>query len=56
VQAHVEDVNVDGLDDLVVQIMDMDGTYQQGTGTATLTGETTGGVPFIGSDSICVTQ
>lgn len=56
VQASIEDVNNDGFDDLVVKIIDSDGTYTEGTGTATLTGELFDGTPIEGSDSICLTQ
>ena len=52
--AHVEDVNDDGFDDLVVQIEDVDGTFASGNGTATLTGNLYDGTPFEGSDDICV--
>jgi hypothetical protein len=54
VQAHIEDVNEDGLDDLMVQIEDVDGVYDEGEAIATLTGETFDGIPVVGSDSICV--
>ena len=55
-QAHMEDSNGDGLDDLVVQIEDLDSTYQVGDDMATLAGETFDGRPIEGSDSICITQ
>jgi len=55
-QASVEDVNNDGFDDLVVKIIDTDGTYTVGTVTATLTGQLFDGVSIVGSDSICITQ
>ena len=55
-QASIEDVNDDGFDDLVIKIMDADGTYAEGEGTATLTGELFDGTPIEGSDSICITQ
>jgi hypothetical protein len=55
-QAHVEDVNADGFEDLVLQIEDTDGTFASGSGTATLTGQLLDGTPIEGSDSICVTQ
>ena len=48
-----KDVNGDGFLDLVIQIVD-DGSYSSGTTTATLTGETFGGMPIEGSDSICI--
>ncbi len=53
-QAHNEDVNNDGLVDLVVQIEDVDGTYAEGNATATLMGETFDGTPVEGTDSICI--
>jgi hypothetical protein len=52
--AHVEDVNGDGFDDLVVQIQDTDGTFAAGSGTAVLTGKRFDGTAFGGSDAICV--
>ena len=39
-QASIKDVNNDGMDDLVLQIEDVDGTYQAGTSTGILSGET----------------
>jgi hypothetical protein len=54
VLAHIEDVNGDGYDDLVVQIQDIDGVFSSGTGTATVSGLTKEGNDFEGSDSICV--
>lgn len=53
--ASQEDVNGDGLTDLVVKIEteNLDpGTFQNGT--ATLTGETSDGIEFTGSDSITI--
>ena len=55
-QAHVEDVNGDDLDDLVLQIQDQDGTYSPGDTTATLTGETFDGTKIQGTDSICIVR
>jgi len=55
-QANIEDVNNDGFDDLVVKIIEIDGTYTEGLGIATLTGELFDGTPIQGSDSICITQ
>lgn len=52
--AHIEDVNGDGFDDLVVQIEDVDGTFTSGSGVATLMGNLFDGTPFQGSDEICV--
>ena len=53
-QAHIEDVNNDGLDDLMMQIEDVDGTYELGDTIATLTGETFAGIQIVGTDSICI--
>jgi len=53
-QAHIQDVNGDGFDDLVVQIEDVDGAFTDGTGTATLTGQLFNGTPFEGTDDICI--
>jgi len=55
-QTNIEDVNGDGFDDLIVKIIDEDGIYEQGTGTATLTGELFDGTSIEGTDSICITQ
>jgi len=52
--SHIEDINGDGFDDLVVQIQDRDGSFASGSGTATLTGNQFDGTPIIGCDSICV--
>jgi hypothetical protein len=52
--AHIEDVNGDGWDDLVVQIQDQDEAFTSGSGTAKITGQLWDGTPFEGSDSICV--
>jgi hypothetical protein len=51
---HIEDVDGDGLDDLVVQIERVEGTYQEGDSIATITAKTFGGIPISGRDSICV--
>jgi hypothetical protein len=53
-QAYTEDVNDDGLEDLLVNIEDVDDTYQAGEVTATLTGETFDGKSIIGTDNICI--
>lgn len=52
--AHYEDVNGDGFEDLVIQIEDSDGVFQNGEGTATLTGNLFDGTPIEGTDSICI--
>jgi hypothetical protein len=54
-QANIEDVNDDGLPDLVVKIID-DGIYSPGDTTATLTGQLNDGTPIEGTDSICIIQ
>jgi len=54
IQAHIEDVNGDGLEDLMVQIQDVDGTYEADDTIATLTAETFTGYPIMGTDSICI--
>jgi hypothetical protein len=54
--AAYEDVNADGFTDLVVKIEDVDGTFTQGSGTATLTGNLLGGTPILGTGDICITQ
>lgn len=51
---HYEDVNGDGFDDLVLQIQDMDGAFQPGTVTATLSGELLCGTPIVGQDDITI--
>jgi parallel beta-helix repeat protein len=53
-QSHFEDIYWDGLNDLIVQIEDVDGTYQQGDATATLSGKTFSGTSIRGTDSICI--
>jgi hypothetical protein len=52
--AHLEDVNGDGLLDLVVQIEDVDGAFTSGDGWATLTGSLLDGTSFQGMDEICI--
>ena len=49
----LEDVNSDGFQDLVVQILD-DAQYSPGDAEATLTGLTFDGLEFQGTDSICI--
>ena len=53
-QAHIEDSNGDGFDDLVVQIREQDGTYAEGDTIATITGETFNGTHIVVTDSICI--
>jgi len=52
--AHIEDVNEDGIEDLVVQIEDTDGTFSSGDTIATVTGNLLNGIQFEGSDTICI--
>jgi len=55
--AHIEDVNHDGFNDLVVQIEDTDHVFTVGTTTATLKGKlypTFGSTAIEGTDSICI--
>lgn len=55
--AHIEEVNNDGFDDLVLQFEDVDGVFQEGQTDATLIGnlyEEYGGTPIEGSDVICI--
>jgi hypothetical protein len=52
--AHTEDVNGDGLIDLVVQIEDTDQVFTTGTTTATLTGNLYDGTHIAGEDDICI--
>lgn len=54
--SHIEDVNGDFVDDLVVQIEDADGTFSVGSTTTILTGNLFDGTPFEGTDTICITQ
>lgn len=57
--AAYEDVNGDGFIDLVLKIEDVDGTFTQGSGTATLSGNLLpefGGTPIEGVGDICITQ
>ena len=52
--AHIEDSNGDGINDMVVQIEDDDGVYDEGSSIGTITGETYDGVKFQGTDSLCI--
>ncbi|PXF56192.1 MAG: hypothetical protein C4B58_14320 [Deltaproteobacteria bacterium] len=53
-QAHIEDVNNDGCDDLVVQIEDQDGVFENGETEATITGNLYDGTAIKGTDTICI--
>lgn len=53
--AHIDDVNNDGFDDLVVKIEDEDGIFTTGTSTATLTGLMFDSTPILGTDEVCIT-
>lgn len=50
----LEDVNGDGYDDLVVQVYTKDLELVPGDAIAELTGETYGGIPIYGSDSVSI--
>jgi hypothetical protein len=50
--AHIEDVDGDGYDDLVIQIQDTDNTFKEGSTTAKLTGFLCDGTPIVGTDAI----
>ena len=52
--AHVEDVNGDGYDDLILQIEDVDAAFEEGDTIATLTGKLLDGTTIEGSDTICI--
>ena len=55
--ANIENVNGDVFNDLVVKIEDIDGTFQVGETTATLTGNLLpafGSTPIEGTDTICI--
>lgn len=54
IQAHIEDVNDDGLDDLMILIEDIEGTFSVGDEIAILTGITFNGISIEGIDSICI--
>ena len=53
-QAHIEDVNNDDCDDLVVQIEDQDGVFENGETEATITGNLYDGTAIEGTDTICI--
>jgi hypothetical protein len=53
-QAHVADVDGDGLDDLMVQIQDIAGTYGEGDTYGTLVARTMSGIAIEGTDTICL--
>jgi parallel beta-helix repeat protein len=46
----------DGYPDLVCQFVDQDGVWKQGESIATVRGKLSGGAPFMGTDSIKITQ
>lgn len=52
--AHIEDVDGDDIDDMVVQIQDEAGTFPIGFSNATLTWEFYDGMSFSATDEICV--
>ncbi len=52
--AHIEDINNDSFDDLVVQIEDDNRMFAIGDETATLTGKLYDGTSIKGTDSICI--
>ncbi len=52
--ASVEDVNGDGVLDMVVKIQDVDGAFTSGSTTATLAGHFVNGVMFQGTDTLCI--
>ncbi len=52
--SHEEDVNGDGLVDLVVQIEDSDGIYLEVDTVGVLTATTYAGQNVFGEDTICV--
>jgi hypothetical protein len=54
IQAHIDDVNGDGLNDLMVQIEDTDGIYEEGDTIAVLSCATFSGKEFWGADSLCI--
>jgi len=56
VQAHVEHVNGDQLNDLVVQIEDTDGVYNEGQAKAALSGKMKDATSIEGCYSICFVQ
>jgi Bacterial Ig domain/Putative Ig domain len=53
-QAHLEDVDGDGLRDLVVQLERVSGTFSPEQTVATLTARLLDGTPIAGTDSICL--
>lgn len=52
--AHIEDVDEDGLNDLVVKINNSAGTYEEGDLDALLTFQTFDGMSYYGTDSISI--
>lgn len=53
-QAYSKDVNLDGFNDLVLQMDDVAGLFSTGTVIAVMTGKLNNGVSFKGSDEIIV--
>lgn len=51
---HLEDLNSDGYDDLVVQFEDSDSWVSSGSDNATITGRLYDGTFIAGTDSICI--
>lgn len=51
---HVEDTNGDPFPDLVCQFEDNADNWEEGNATAKLTGSLSNGIPFAGTDNICV--
>lgn len=49
-----QDLNEDGYIDLICQFLDDPDLWLPGSGEATLVGSLIDGIPFEGSDSICI--
>ena len=54
--AHIEDVDGDTFNDLVVKIEDEANSFPNGDSTATVTGSLLDGTDFQGTDSICIVR
>ena len=52
---NIEDINDDGIDDMVIKFRDK-GAYSMSDTTATLTGLLLDGTPILGTTDICITQ